>query len=87
MSNDVLMELEKSLTEKCLRVVQWQAPKKESQSSSDPIPLLLAKMQQLPRLLSQQKEEMELFEKERKESRKKCRETRARGIMVGIGVS
>jgi len=43
---------------------------------------MLAKTQQLPRLVSQQREEMGASEREKKEAKKRCREIRAKGIMV-----
>ena len=60
-------------------MVHWHAPQRDSQSDSA---LALAKMSQLPRLLEQQKAEMEQSEKEKRDARKRCRETRAKGVVV-----
>ena len=81
-SGEILHRLERSLTEKCLKIVRWHAPQKEGPSSSDSTPMLLAKIQQLPQLLMQQREEMAVLEREKKEGMKRCREIRAKGVTV-----
>ena len=73
--------LEKRLRAKCCRVAQWQAPAREAV----PEPALqLARVNQLPRLLSQQREEAERCEEEGAAVKRECRELVTKRHKVGV---
>ena len=57
----IYADLDQRLRAKCLRVVQWHTPHKEVGSSDA---LQLARVGQLPQLLTQQKEEERRMEEE-----------------------
>lgn len=62
------------LKSRCCQVVQWHAPHKDPSSSSSDVGLKLARASQLPQLLTQQKEEVETFQKQLLETRRECEE-------------
>ena len=75
----VLDSLEHRLKEKCFRVAHWHAPYQDTPSNST---LQLAKIGQLPHLLSQQKEEAERLDLELKEKKRVYRQMMVKKLKV-----
>ncbi len=67
--------LEQRLRAKCCRVAHWQAPAHEAEAE---LSLQLARVKQLPQLLSQQRKEAERCQEEMEEMKQECRELMAR---------